>query len=164
MILNCNERPPLDANRKDLWSKIYLLEFPVTFVDNEYEIISNLFKVKDNNLKEKMKTWNVSMMNILLEYLHYYKSEGLEYTENIKSSILQEKQENDPVGEYISQYIVKSESFNLKISDVLDDYIIKNNLRLSSKERGKLKSQFFSKIGEGKKINGFHYWVNMSFI
>lgn len=164
MILNCNERPPLDSNKIDIWSKIYLLIFPITFVDTEKEIINDTYKLKDNNLKEKIQEWNVDMMNLLIEYYQLYLDEGLEYTDDIKKSIFQEKKLNDPIGEFIDEYLERKENDKIKVTDVINLYISVNKLYLKPKERTSLKLLFNKKLGEMKDIKskGREYWLHWS--
>ena len=122
LILNCNQRPIMDSDRMDLWSKVYLLEFPVTFVDDPKDIKNEYQKLKNNNLKSILKEWKVDMMNILIEYYDLYEKQGLQYTEEIKNTVTNERRNNDSVQDFIDEYIEFSEGNNLKLSDVMAIY------------------------------------------
>ena len=112
----------MDSDRMDLWSKVYLLEFPVTFVDDPKDIKNEYQKLKNNNLKSILKEWKVDMMNILIEYYDLYEKQGLQYTEEIKNTVTNERRNNDSVQDFIDEYIEFSEGNNLKLSDVMAIY------------------------------------------
>jgi hypothetical protein len=112
----CNQRPPLDAQRQDIWSKIYLLNYPIEFVDANPGPNQ---KLKDTQLKEKMIEWKWDMMNLLIKYYYKYVEEGLEYTPNIKRMIQQEMFSNDPVQEFISEYLERKDGESVKVREVI---------------------------------------------
>lgn len=162
LILNCNKRPPLDADKVDIWSKIYLLLFPMTFVNTQEEILNDTYKLKDNDLKEKMKDWKVDMMNILIRYYKLYLVEGLEFTEEIKGAIGQEKRENDPYTDFVEANLVKKEGGSVKVSDVLDMF----NRGAKPMEKKKYKDVFCKKLGIIIVIdrnNGRARWLDWEF-
>ncbi len=163
LILNCNQRPIMDADRKDLWSKVYLLEFPITFVDSVKDIKNENYKLKNNNLKSILKSWNVDMMNILIEYYNIYEIEGVLYTDSIIKTVEMEKENNDEVQEFINNNIEKMDGYRLMMSDVLNLYEEKNG-RLKPQDRKKLKNKFLEKLDGAKFKSRSYYWNNYRFV
>ncbi|KAI9337420.1 hypothetical protein DFJ73DRAFT_763447 [Zopfochytrium polystomum] len=104
-----------DAGKNDLWSKIYLLIFPITFVDSEREIKDpSIEKLKDPTLKEKITLWKEEFMCILIEYYKKYIEEGVDYTPDIINMIQKEKRENDSIKDYIDSYLERNDNGVLK--------------------------------------------------
>lgn len=152
IILNCNKRPTVDAKREDLWSKIYLLIFPNTFVD---KITGDNQILKDDQLKVKMQHWGVDMMNILIKYYGIYKKEGLEYTKDILKNIQNEKDENDKIKTFINENLEFSPDTNtrIKLNDITEKYLIENPMKMTSSIRKSLKNDIIDQLGNSNLSN-----------
>ena len=104
------------------------------------------------------------MMNLLIEYYQIYLNEGLEYTDDIKQSIFQEKKLNDPIGEFIDEYLEYKENNNINVKQVIDLYISINKLyKTNNKEKCTIKEHLILKLGEIYKIKGIYFWKNWTF-
>ena len=157
MFLCCNDRPIIESNRRDLWSKLFLLNYPIEFVDEnpgENQLL------KDNTLKAKMKDWGMDMMLILIEYYKKYQVEGVEYTENIKKFIKEENRNNDPYEEFIESNLERCEGEEIKVSCLLDIF----NKFAKPQERRIYKDKFSIKMGNIiDRNNGRARWLNWKF-
>ena len=101
-----------------------------------------------------------------IEYYSIYEQEGVEYTSDIKSVINKEKRENDPIGEFLEEYIEKTKNQEdiIKVSKLLDTYMSLNKLQyISSRERGQIKKTFIIKLGEPIQIYGHQSWRKIKY-
>ncbi len=156
MFLCCNDRPIIESNRKDLWSKLFLLNYPIEFVDKnpgENQLL------KDNTLKAKMKDWGMDMMLILIEYYKKYQIEGVEYTENINKFIQDENKDNDQYAEFIENNLERYEGGKIKVTAVLDKF----NKFAKQMERKKYKEEFSKKFGKMTCKGSLHFWKDWRF-
>ena len=67
---------------------------------------------------------------------------------------------NDPVGEFVEEYLERSEGSKIKVKEVLDLYVNTYRINVKPKERGALKVPFSNVLGEiyDSKNNGRAYW------
>jgi phage/plasmid-associated DNA primase len=151
LLVHCNKRCVLEADKDYIWSKVYLQDYPTTFVDKDPGPNQ---RQKDPNLKEKMKTWGMDFMLILIEYYKKYEEEGVEYTDNIKAFIKRERNDNDPYAEFIEEKLVRSIGSKVKVSDVLNMF----NRSAKPMERKCFKEQFSKKLGKMTARSNVYYW------
>lgn len=155
LVMFCNQRPVLESENDSIWSKFYLLNFPITFVDNQEQIKKNTYKLKDENLKTKIKEWKLDFMLYLLDYYKIYLQEGLKFSKNIIDATKNERLSNDTIQEVLDEYIEET-------TDQKDIITLKNIVNLYEDEYGKIKSNiernrvkesFKNKLHNIKNIN-----------
>ncbi|KAJ3073049.1 hypothetical protein HDU98_002318 [Podochytrium sp. JEL0797] len=164
LIVNCNQRPQIDANKDDIWSKVYLLEFPIQCVDTEAQVVGEFTKLKDETLKDQLPKWGPDMMNILLEYFAIYREEKVEYTRDIQAMTRMERLGNDAVQNFIDEHMVAVEGGLIKMKEVIDRMGITGEIctkspqdRKNCKEMIRRKVQTRIKTGKMEWVCGYSW-------
>jgi phage/plasmid-associated DNA primase len=154
LIVFCNQRPILESDNDSIWSKFYLLNFPVTFVDNQEQLIDNTYKLKDENLKTKIKHWKLDFMLYLLDYYKLYLQEGLKFTKNIIDATKNERLCNDIIQEIVDEYIEETNDNQfITLKDIIYIYENENGKIKSNIEKNRVKESFKNKLKNIININ-----------
>ncbi len=108
LVMTCNEYVPIDTVDDGTWRRVHVIEFTEKFTDDPalIEKYKN-YHPKDPHLKNKIKTWGMAMMQILLEY--YIKLKKNDFLINVPNDVLQStnlyKSGTDTLQTYIDKYL-----------------------------------------------------------
>ena len=93
ILLACNKLPSVPSDDGGTWRRIRVIDFSQTFVDNP--TLPNQQK-KDPELREKLKTWNVGLIWLLInKYYPIYKEKKLDTIEPLRVKLSTDKYKKD---------------------------------------------------------------------
>lgn len=123
ILLLCNDIPEMDSTDGGVWSRLRVLNFPVTFVDRNP--VGDFEKKMDKNLSIKIEGWKSDFMLLLLEYYGKYKINGLVPTKSINKATEKYRKNIDYFLNYLKERIIKTDNLDdlISLGDLYGDFI-----------------------------------------
>ena len=127
LVMTCNEYIPIHSTDEGTWRRIHVIEFTEKFSDDP-ELIKKYsnYHPKDPNLKNKIETWGMAMMQLLLEYYKKVKDDKfiIKVPDNVFYSTNLYKSDTDTIQTFIDKYLYydKNNTERLKSQDVNVEY------------------------------------------
>lgn len=110
LVMVCNNLPDIPAQDEGTWRRVCVIPFEAEFVDGE-PATKYQFK-KDKSLEDKIKTWNVAFMWLLVKkYYPIYIKEGiskLNEPSEVKMKTNKYRHDNDIYSEFIDDMYVRT--------------------------------------------------------
>lgn len=94
-----NYFPDIKESDEGTWGRISLIEFPRNFENDPYF-------VKDEHLGEKLALEYEGILNWVIEGALKVQKEGLKKPESMKAEVNEYRQENDLIGQFVSEYLI----------------------------------------------------------
>jgi P4 family phage/plasmid primase-like protien len=107
MILLCNNIPEIDSSDEATWRRFRCLNFPTKFVSNPTE--PNERQI-DETISQKLPRWRQPLLHLLLKYFEIYHNEGLEMTENMKSTTSEYQSDSDMYLKWLNERTEKADT------------------------------------------------------
>ena len=144
IILMCNEKPTIEDKTNGAWRRVQVYPFPSSFVDPKKKGLINPKKniyPMDKELPIKLKKWPMVFMGMLLTiWKNMENKSDYEIPESIRMETENYKNENDIIGQWISESLEKTEDDEVTSFTVLwncfENWFIENhnNGRLDKNE------------------------------
>ena len=112
LIIQCNERPFIDASDKALCSRVKLIEFPNRISDAK----------RDINLTEKLKAEGFGILNWLIEGVQRYYQNQIEEPLSVKNATNAYLADNDTLARFLGDYTIGKPGSHVFCNEFYDAY------------------------------------------
>lgn len=154
-ILLCNHKPDIDVDDYALLRRIIVIPFTNTYCSpddpvNPYDKSNKQHRLRDNDLKRKLMT--EECLSQLLTWLvrgavKWYTSSGLpERPSLITDALEQYRDDNDTLGQFITERYDKDASYHVSASDFRMTYTVATSAKIKQTE-----------LADAMKRRGFRY-------
>lgn len=133
MILACNELPEIPSDDGGTWRRIRVIEFSSKFCENPSPDKPNEFMI-DIELSEKFERWADVFISMLIERHKNINPNKIVEPREVINATQKYKNNNDVIGQYITENIIKTDNPNdkLSITEINNDFRMwynKNNIK-----------------------------------
>jgi len=121
MILACNELPEIPSDDGGTWRRIRVIEFSSKFCENPVK--DNEFLI-DLELSDKFERWSDIFISMLIERHKHINPNKINEPREVINATQKYKNNNDIIGQYISDNIIKTDNINdtLSITEINNDF------------------------------------------
>lgn len=155
LLLYGNQRPYIANYDKGIWRRINLLPFLTEITDNNRNL--NIIKDLESELS--------GILNWMLQGYKMLKNEGLLPPEEVLLATEEYKDENNVIGNFIKEMIIKSNNDNIKSCDLYKQFLLWSEL---NGEKNISHILFSKKLKEQdikiKKTMKNNLWINIRFL